>query len=179
MRLTVTPMSLNGRGPFVPCRELARAWNSWKLYWQWKCRKTLASVHYFGRLLDKAWLGWRDQVGRWAARHAHASGLLRWVHPLHCWYPGAWHVLDSERSWHTVHGVLHDTGGDVAARAGQRPQEAAPAQVGASAPERSCLCRTCRFAGVWLQLPSPTTLSFTIPATAPLPAPPNRPAHPD
>lgn len=65
------------------CRTAGRAFNSWVAYWQWRSLKTMAAVHYYGRLLDRAWEGWRDYIEEleWE-RGMEANRLIvfkRWV----------------------------------------------------------------------------------------------------
>jgi hypothetical protein len=44
---------------------LSRAFNQWVGYYQGRLQETRADVHYYGRLLDEAWLTWREVSGCW------------------------------------------------------------------------------------------------------------------
>ncbi|GAX75802.1 hypothetical protein CEUSTIGMA_g3245.t1 [Chlamydomonas eustigma] len=43
-------------------RTLAKSFNKWVDMWQERCKGTLALVHFYGGLLDKSWLSWRQFV---------------------------------------------------------------------------------------------------------------------
>ncbi|GFH26908.1 uncharacterized protein HaLaN_25140 [Haematococcus lacustris] len=66
--------------------RLARAFNQWLDYWQHRTLETVADVHYFGRLLDTAWLAWHrvasDSV---ATRGVEANKVLTSRRALDCW----------------------------------------------------------------------------------------------
>ncbi|GFH06608.1 uncharacterized protein HaLaN_01268 [Haematococcus lacustris] len=66
--------------------RLARAFNQWLDYWQHRTLETVADVHYFGRLLDTAWLAWHrvasDSV---ATRGVEANKMLTSRRALDCW----------------------------------------------------------------------------------------------
>ncbi|KAF5836739.1 hypothetical protein DUNSADRAFT_5527 [Dunaliella salina] len=65
---------------------LSRALGKWLDFWQYKTRKTVADVHYYGKLMDDVWLGWREVVEEAAAmRGLEANWAIVCRRALECW----------------------------------------------------------------------------------------------
>jgi len=65
---------------------LSRALGKWLDFWQAKMRKTVADVHYYGKLMDDVWLGWREVVEEAAAmRGLEANWAMVCRRALECW----------------------------------------------------------------------------------------------